>query len=64
VVASHGYEPDQDGPDDEAVGAAPDRWPAYPVFVLVLVATALLATFGPAALLWPLLSAALVHSHH
>ena len=62
-MVADGGEPDPERTEPDA-GMSSDTWAAYPVFVLVFVVTALLATVGPAALLWPLLSVALIHSHH
>jgi hypothetical protein len=63
-VAARQPEPEHDEIERGGDTAAPDRWDAYPLFVVALMAIALLCTFGLGAHLWSLLSAVLTHAHH
>jgi hypothetical protein len=61
AVARGNWETDRDGAQNGA--GASDRWDAYPIFVLVILAAVLLATLLPWALLGSLLAAGALHAH-
>jgi hypothetical protein len=56
-------EPRRDGTEPGGEPAPSDHWDAYPLFVVALMAVALLSTFG-LGIVWSFLSAVLIHAHH
>ena len=54
---------EMDGDEVQSGAPAPERWDAYPVFVLVILAAVLLTMLVPWAQLGSLLAAGALHAH-